>query len=144
MMHDGATYIRVTNYTDLKKPIVGRYAGVDYVFKQGVPVDVPEIAVVHIFDFGKDDKSQALNRLGWIQNALDMEAALETLGKIKFEEPPEMIEAPPKPKGRKAKGEETGTAGPPVNASGTEGGDFKSPPNGPKIGQDEGDEDEGP
>lgn len=141
MLGDTTGYIRVVNNTDLPKPIRGRYAGVDYEFPKGVPVDVPEAAVVHIFDFGKDDKSQALNRFGWMHGSDQYEEAMERMNNIKFDDPPELVEAPPKTNGRKAG--KTGTAGPPVNASGTEGGDFKSPPNGPKIGE-EGDEDEGP
>lgn len=144
-MEDRTGYVRVTNNTDLSKPIVGRYAGQDYVFKKGVPVDIPEMVARHVFDFGKDDKTQALNRLGWIQGGDDgMERALERLTQVKFDDPPEMIEAPPKPRGRKPKAEETGTAGPPVIAGGTEGGVFNAPPNGPKIGEEQGEEDETP
>lgn len=141
MMGDTNGYIRVVNNTDLPKPIKGRYNGVDYEFPKGTPVDVPEYVAAHIFDFGRDDKSKALVRLGWMRTSEQYEEAMERLGQIKFDDPPELIEAPPKTNGRKSK--QTGTAGPPVNASGTEGGDLKSPPNGPKIGE-EGDEDEGP
>jgi hypothetical protein len=142
MMEDREGYIRVINNTDLKKPIVGRYAGRDYVFNKGVPVDVPEIVARHVFDFGKDDKSQALARLGWAQSSEEIEAGMERLGQISFEDPPEMIEAPKPARGKKNGAKETGTAGPPVNASGTEGGDLKLPPSGPKIGQEPEDEDE--
>jgi hypothetical protein len=63
------------------------------------------------------------------------------LGKVVFDDPPELIEAPKpaKGKGKKAKADaeedETSDAGPPVTAGGTEGGVFKAPPNGPKIGE---------
>jgi hypothetical protein len=139
MMGDTSGFIRVTNGTDLPKPIKGRYNGVDYVFPKGVAVDVPEEAVVHIFDFGRDDKSKALVRFGWMKTSEQYDEAMDRMNQIKFDDPPELVEAP-KTNGRKAG--KTGTAGPPVNASGTEGGDLKSPPNGPKIGA--GEEDEGP
>lgn len=141
MMEDRTTLIRVINKTGDPKGIVGRFAGKDYHFKNGIPLDVPEVVARHVFDFGKDDKTQALARLGWATTSENFEAAMDKLGLIVFEDPPEMIEKP-KGKGKKAAtddaDDETGTAGPPVNASGTKGGDFKSPPNGPKIGQDAG------
>jgi hypothetical protein len=136
MMEDQGNLIRVINYTDEPKGIMGRFDGKDYHFKRGVPLDVPEIVARHVFDFGKEDKSTALARLGWMQTSEDYDAAMEKMNKIKFDDPPEMIEAPPKKKGKKAAteddaDEETGTAGPPVNAGGTKGGGFNPSPNGP-------------
>lgn len=139
MMEDRTDLIRVTSHLD--KPFVGRYAGRDYKFVPEVPVDMPELAVRHIFDFGSEDKTRAVCRLGWALNSDGMEAALERLSKISFDDPPQMIEAPNQPKRKKRAQNETGTAGPPVTASGTEGGDLKelkSPPDGPKIGQEQG------
>jgi hypothetical protein len=139
MMEDRTDYIRVTSHLD--KTFKGRYAGKDYTFKPEVPVDMPELAVRHIFDFGNEDKTRAVCRLGWAQNSDGMEEALAKLAKVSFDDPPEMIEAPVQPKKRKRASEETGTAGPPVTAGGTEGGVLKSPPDGPKIGQDKGADD---
>jgi hypothetical protein len=129
-MDDRVGYIRVINKND--DTVVGRYAGKDYHFKRNVPLDVPEIVANHVFGFGMDDKSQALNRLGWARSSDELTAGMEMLSRVEFADPPEMIEAPPKPK--KAKAAETGAAGPPVTAGGTEGGVIKAPPNGPKIG----------
>jgi len=136
MMEDRMNYIRVTNGNE--KTVHGRYAGRDYVFKPGVPLDVPEEVARHVFDFGREDKTQALNRLGWAKSSDEMDVALKMLAKISFEDPPELIEAPKeKGKGRKALPHSTGAAGPPAHAGGTEGGGFNSPPNGPRIGEAE-------
>lgn len=130
-MDNRAGFVRITNNNE--KSIVGRYAGIDYHFKPGHPVDVPELVATHIFAFGKDDKASALSRLGWAPSSADIDNGLEKLSKVTFEEPPEMIEAPVKPKKQR-----TSPAGPPVEASGSEGGgEFKSPPTGPRIGEDE-------
>jgi hypothetical protein len=135
MMDDRVGYIRVVNHN---KSVVGRYAGKDYHFDTGKPVDVPEIVAQHVFAFGKDDKTQALNRLGWARTSDELETGMAMLKKVVFDDPPEMIEAPKGSKrGRPKADAETGTAGPPVNAGGTEGGSFKAPPNGPKIGEDD-------
>jgi len=133
MMEDRMTLIRVINRNP--KPIHGRYAGRDYVFKPEVPLDVPEIVARHIFDFGKDDKTQALNRLGWVKTSDEMQVGMEMMNNITFTDPPEMIEKPadlPRA-GRPKKG--TAVATPPVAGSGTEGGALKAPPDGPRIGE---------
>lgn len=97
-----------------KCPVSGRYDGQDYVFKPGVPLDVPEIVAQHVFGWGLKDKSQALARLGWARNSDEMDSAMEKLSTVKFDEPPEMIEAPRKPRAPKT----TGDARPLVNAGG--------------------------
>jgi hypothetical protein len=141
MMEDRTSVLRVINGNP--KPVHGRYAGKDYVFKPKVPVDVPEVVARHIFGFGMNDKTQALNRLGWARSSDEIEAGMEMLGNVTFDDPPEMIEAPPKAKSGKKKAgakdpaDETDPAGPPVEVSGTEGGGMKSPPTGPKIGEEE-------
>jgi len=122
MMEDRANYVRIVNHN---KDVAGRFNGKDYVFKTGKPVDVPEIVARHVFGFGLEDKSSALSRLGWARTSDELEAGLEKLAKVTFDDPPDMIEAPKR----------TGTAGPPVNAGGTKGGGFNSPPEGPKIGE---------
>ena len=133
MMEDRTGLIRVINHNEFT--VDGRYAGKDYVFKPGVPLDVPEIVAWHVFDFGKQDKSQALNRLGWARTSEEYPKGMKFLDNITFEDPPEMIEAPTQSRKVKRVGQKTGTAGPPVTAGGTEGGDLKSPPDGPKIGE---------
>ena len=139
MMEDRVGYIRVTNGN---ASLVGRYNGRDYHFKKDVPIDVPEIVAKHVFGFGMDDKSVALNRLGWARTSDELPIGMEKLGNVSFDDPPEMVEAPKPVKGKKPKGgpkteDDTGTAGPPVTAGGTEGGDYKSPPDGPRIGEAE-------
>jgi hypothetical protein len=152
MLEEIANYVRVMNGTD--EAITGRYAGKDYTFKPGVPLDVPEVVAHHVFGFGADDKMPAMLRTG-LKN-------LEALKKIRFTDPPELIEAPPKQRGRPKKAaalpppgpdneddaddgddDETGTAGPPVNAGGSGGGALiNAPPNGPRIGEGSGEEDD--
>lgn len=137
MMEDRTSLIRVINKTGAN--ILGRYNGRDYLFKHDQPLDVPEVVAAHVFDFGKESKTQALARLGWSTGSNDYDAALERLKQVVFDDPPEMIEAPRKPRKAKPAADETGTAGPPVNASGTKGGGFNAPPDGPKIGAAESD-----
>jgi len=122
MMEDRSTYVRVVNHN---KDVAGRFNGKDYVFKTGKPLNVPELVARHIFGFGLEDKTSALSRLGWARTSDELEAGLEKLAKVTFDDVPEQVDAPKR----------TGTAGPPVNAGGTEGGGFSSPPKGPKIGE---------
>src|SRR5277367_3218381 len=131
MADERVNYVRVINKNP-GKPVVGRFNGKDYVFKQNVPLDVPEIVAQHIFGFNLEDKMPCLNRLGWMQVSTDYESGMEKLANVVFEEPPEMIEAPKK-RGRKAQAvdedddeldDETGSAGPPANAGGLEGEGF--------------------
>ena len=49
----------------------GRYDGRDYVFKPGVATVLSLDAAKHIFDLGKDDKSQCLNMLGLLTPGKD-------------------------------------------------------------------------
>ena len=124
-MEDRDNYVRVTNHN---KSFVARFDGRDYKFEMGKPIDIPIVAARHIFGFDLEDKTQALNRLGWARSSDEIEAGLEKLDKVKFEEPPDLIEVP-----RKG----TGTAGPPVSAGGTKGGGFNPSPKGPvKVGDD--------
>jgi hypothetical protein len=141
-MIDHQDLVRVVNHTD--KVVHGRFSGTDYAFHPGKPLDVPIVAAAHIFDFGKKEKTQALARLGWARTSEEMEDGLAKLEKIKFEDPPELIEATEGKKPRRGvpAANRTGAAGPPVAAGGTEGGDFKSPPNGPKIGEAQGETDD--
>jgi hypothetical protein len=76
-------YIRVTNRTDTA--IEGRYAGRDFLFKPGVPLDVPEIVAMHVFAFGVNDKMACLARLGWLSTSDQIKAAIEKLNLIKME-----------------------------------------------------------
>src|SRR5579859_1438701 len=54
--------IRVTS--NLSKTLKGRYDGKDYIFEPKKPVVLSLDAARHIFDLGKEDKSQCLNQLG--------------------------------------------------------------------------------
>ena len=124
-------YVRIVNNN---KTVVGRFNGKDYKFEQGKPIDVPEVVAAHVFGFGIEDKTQCLNRLGWARSSDEIEAGLEKLGNVIFEDPPELVEKPKK--GKKSSDEagdddETGTAGPPVIAGGPKGGGFNPSPRGP-------------
>ncbi len=44
---------------------VDRYNGVDYLFPVGEEVMVDEAAAAHMLGYGKADKSETMNRLGW-------------------------------------------------------------------------------
>ena len=82
---DTSMYVRVTNNTGIV--IKGRFDGVDYTFGIGTPVDIHLIAAQHIFCFGKEDKTQAFHRFGWLEGRT-YENAMEFLAGIAFEEVP--------------------------------------------------------
>ncbi len=90
-MIERPNHVRVVNGT--AKKIVGRYDGVDYEFLPGEKVDIPQVVAKHIFGFGDPDKTKALTRLGWMHSSEQMEAAMESLKKIKFAEAPALIAA---------------------------------------------------
>ena len=56
--------IKVVNHNE--EVLRGRFNGEDFVFEPGVPTVIDLEAAKHIFDLGKEDKSQALNALGWL------------------------------------------------------------------------------
>lgn len=51
---------------------VDGFDGDDYVFPQGEEVEISEEAAMHMFGYGKKDKTENLIRLGWA-NKLDRE-----------------------------------------------------------------------
>lgn len=86
---------------NLEKDVVGRYNGVDYIFKAGKTTATPEEAATHIFGYGLDDKKTALLRLGWVGNSMSMDEAMERLGQIQFLAEKEPVFEEPKPLGLK-------------------------------------------
>lgn len=134
MMQDRTGYIRVINGNDFA--VQGRFSGKDYAFKPDIPLDIPLEVAAHIFDFGKKDKSIALARLGWARTSDELAAGMKKLDKIVFDDPPELVEVP-REKKKRGKPDQTGAAAP-IGNSGTEGVGFNSTPDGPKIGQEEG------
>jgi hypothetical protein len=88
MAIDLSSYVRVVNTHDHE--VVGRYNGEDYVFKPGEPEDIHISAAGHIFGFGMDDKTKALHALGVLRQSDELKAAMEYLGKIKFEPVPDI------------------------------------------------------
>jgi hypothetical protein len=84
-------HVRVTNTGPDK--IRGRFAGEDYEFLPNKPSDIPVHAAAHIFGFGHENKTAALNRLGWLTSSSEMERAMARLNKIVFAESPPLIEA---------------------------------------------------
>jgi hypothetical protein len=63
----------------------GRFDGKDYVFEPGKPTYLTLEAAGHIFGLGVEDKSQALNMLGWLVPGRDSLAdALKKLDRISF------------------------------------------------------------
>ena len=115
-MIERPNYVRVTNGN--KEKIRGRFNGEDFEFLPGKPNDIPMVVAAHIFDFGREDKLRALNRLGWLQSSDHLEKAMEKLNLISFTEAPPLIEAEmPEPEGDPA-GEllpTSGSTAPPVS-----------------------------
>jgi len=94
-----ADYVRITNEDESsvekgKKVIKGRYAGKDYVFPFGEPVDISLDAARHIFGFENDNKATALARLGWTKSSDDLEEGIERLKRIRFEDLQKFVEVP--------------------------------------------------
>jgi hypothetical protein len=97
---DLSEYIRIVNNTG--KTIKARYDGKEYVFNNGEPTDVHQLAAAHIFGFGQDDKTNAFHRLGWLATN-DQSDALEKLKLIEFGDVPSpavSITTAPKHRGR--------------------------------------------
>lgn len=90
-MIERPNFVRVVNGN--KEKIVGRFDGEDFEFLPGKPLDIPLVVAAHVFNFGREDKSQALNRLGWLRTSDDMEKAMAKLNKISFTESPPLVEA---------------------------------------------------
>lgn len=79
--------IRVTSHLD--KAVTGRYDGKDYLFEPGEPVDMTLAAAQHIFGLGEEDKSSALNKLGFLlpgREDCTLEKALDKLDKFTFDQ----------------------------------------------------------
>jgi len=74
--------IRVVNRHG--ETLYGRYDGKDYTFPSKKPVDIPKVAAAHIFGLGVEDKTSALNRLGFLYPHIKYEDALKKLEKIQF------------------------------------------------------------
>lgn len=69
----------------LEGTLRGRFDGKDYVFKKGEAVTIPKDAATHIFALGEEDKTNALNHLGFLIPGRDtLEDALAKLDKITF------------------------------------------------------------
>lgn len=115
--------IRVTNTYD--ETIRGRWNGRDFVFKKGVPVDMPIAAAEHIWGFGQEDdeRFRAFNNTGLLHKRGSFDACVEWMKGVKFEEPPPLVEMaaddPRRSKLRRAK--KSTDAHPSVNGGGEEG-----------------------
>jgi hypothetical protein len=120
---DTTEYIRVINNAGFD--IKGRYDGVDYLFKVGVPTDVHVTIAKHVFDFGKTDKTTCFLRFGWVEKFGSYEAAEDVLNKITFDEVPQpAVDISPAKRGRPRISKPT----PLVNAGADDGeGDDPSP-----------------
>ena len=82
---DLSEYVRVTNRTG--STIKARYDGKDYLFVDGEPTDIHNLAAAHIFGVGVDDKTPAFHRLGWL-NGESYEHAMAKLDDIEFGDVP--------------------------------------------------------
>lgn len=75
--------IKVINHNE--ETLRGRFDGEDFEFPPGKAVQMPLEAAKHIFGLGAEDKSQALNMLGWLIPGRDTLAdALKKLDKVSF------------------------------------------------------------
>jgi hypothetical protein len=124
-MIERPNHVRVTNTNKTK--IVGRFDGEDYEFLPNKPNDIPVAVAAHIFDFGREDKTRALNRLGWMQTSDQLEAAMEKLNAVRFTEAPPLVEAdlveePNASSSELLPANEGGTAPPRVPGQGAAGG----------------------
>ena len=119
-MYDRSDQVRVRNGTD--KTIRGRWAGIDYVWKPGVHLDVPLIVARHVFAFGLGEKERlhAFHNLGWARTTDELEKAEELYQQIQFSDCPELVER-----------ESIGNVRPLVNANGDSGGRSNPPPDEP-------------
>lgn len=61
-----------------------RFDGQDYTFPVGELVECPLEAVMHIFGYGLDDKSQNMIRLGWAATSGGLRDAYKKLDKFEF------------------------------------------------------------
>jgi transcription initiation factor TFIIIB Brf1 subunit/transcription initiation factor TFIIB len=61
-----------------------RYDGEDFEFAPGVYVQCPIDAARLIFGFGEEDKSRAIQRLGWVSTMNDMPRAIQRLMGFQF------------------------------------------------------------
>jgi hypothetical protein len=75
--------IKVINHNDF--PLYGRYNGETYEFLPEKPTFLSGDAARHIFGFGVEDKTQALNMLGLLRPGHDsLTDALSSLAKVAF------------------------------------------------------------
>lgn len=121
-------FVRITNMDSEsvvrgKQVIHGRFDGKNYVFPFEQPVDVHIEVARHVFGFGLDDKSSALNRLGWATRSDMIDSALERLKNIRFDDLPQLMEVPRAKGGRN----KTGSASTLGKASDPEGADLSAP-----------------
>jgi len=80
---DGEQYLAVTNGS--RERLRARFHGQMYEWVPGETVNISVDAARHIFDFGKEDKTTAFLRLGWINaNQPSMDAALAKLDDWEF------------------------------------------------------------
>jgi hypothetical protein len=75
--------IKVINHNE--ETLKGRFDGEDFEFPCGKAVHLPLEAAKHIFGLGAEDKSQALNMLGWlVPGRHTLPDALKKLDKVSF------------------------------------------------------------
>lgn len=77
--------ILVQNNTE--EDLLDKFDGIQYVFKAGESLLVPEEVAAHIFGYGEDDKLRAMHRLGWVQSSTDLEKGTSRLAKFVFLDP---------------------------------------------------------
>lgn len=99
---DVSDYVRVINRTG--KTIKGRYDGKEYVFLNNEASDVLLVVAGHIFGFGSENKTNALHRLGWLNQSISYDEAVEKLEKIEFVDvPAPVVDISPSKRGRRPK-----------------------------------------
>lgn len=101
---------------DGNEVFTSRYDGEDFTIAPGKAEEITLACAELVFDFGKDDRSNCLRRLGWLHMNAKMDQALARLNKFSFH-----MENP-----KYAKHEKTADFAP--GGEGEGGGDGKPPP----------------
>lgn len=131
---DLSDYIRVINRTGQR--IKAKYDGTDYIFEDGEPTDVHNLAATHIFGFAVDDKTNAFHRLGWLAAGASVDEAMERLRDIEFTDVPNPSTNIKSAAGKRGKASKTGSPTP-LASPGADDEGGSSGPSSPDASEDE-------
>jgi hypothetical protein len=126
-----------------KFALTGRFAGRNYVFEPNKGTELPMEACTHIFAFGSEQKTGALNRLGLLLPGGTLDKAMEAYNKIQFFEGRMVFAEEPRPDPHNVPQGPPGPGGPPHQQPQPQPHPAQGPqtPKGPPEGGEEEDED---